>query len=164
MEIRRTHPQTGVLVLSQYVESHYLPALLGGRPRGVGYLLKERVPGIDAFIEAVRSVAAGGCVIDPAVVSRLMQAQRHREPLDRLTDREREILALIAQGRSNQAICRELSLTARTVESHVRHILHRLDLPPEPDDHRRVLAVLTYLRPWSEEVYRAGLPSPEQAR
>jgi DNA-binding NarL/FixJ family response regulator len=162
-EIRGTHPEIGVLVLSQYVESHYLPALLGGRPRGVGYLLKERVPGIDAFVDAVRRVAAGGCVIDPAVVTQLMNAQRHREPLDRLTGREREILALMAQGRSNQAICRELSLTAKTVESHVRHILTRLDLPPQPDDHRRVLAVLTYLRPWSEEMYRAGLPSPEQA-
>jgi DNA-binding NarL/FixJ family response regulator len=157
-EIRRAHPGVGVLVLSQHVESYYLASLLAGRPQGVGYLLKERVPGIDAFVDAVREVAAGGCVVDPAVVSQLMGAQRHPEPLDRLTDREREILALIAQGRSNQAICRELVLTTKTVESHVRHILTRLDLPPQPDDHRRVLAVLTYLRPWSEQAYRAGLP------
>jgi len=162
-DIRQAHPQVGVLVLSQHVESHYLPALLGGRPRGVGYLLKERVPGIDAFIDAVRRIASGGCVIDPAVVAQLMSAQRHREPLDRLTEREREILGLMAQGRSNHAIGRELCLTVKTVESHVRNILTRLDLPPEPDDHRRVLAVLTYLRPWSEQTYRAGLPPPQQA-
>ena len=161
VEIRRGHPETGVLVLSQYVESRYLPTLLGHRPSGVGYLLKERVPGIDACVEAVHRIAAGGCVIDPAVIAHLMNAQRRREPLERLTHREREILALIAQGRSKLAIGRELSLTARTVESHVRSILTRLDLPPQPDDHRRVLAVLAYLQPGSEEACRAARPPPQ---
>ncbi len=162
VEIRRTAPDVGVLVLSQHVETYYLPALLGGSARRVGYLLKERVAGIDAFLDAVRQVAAGGCVLDPAVVSRLMHARRHADPLDALTEREREILALMAQGRSNNAISRQLVLTRKTVESHVRNILLRLDIPQEPDDHRRVLAVLTYLRPWSEQSYRAGLPLAEQ--
>jgi DNA-binding NarL/FixJ family response regulator len=146
VELRRTHPRLGVLLLSQHVETQLLPALLAGGTRGLGYLLKERVAGIDGFLDAVRTVAGGGCVLDPQVVGRLM-ADRHRAgPLARLTDREREILSLMAQGRSNQAISRQLVLTGKTVETHVRNILLRLDLPPEPDDHRRVLAVLHYLR------------------
>lgn len=127
----------------------------------MGYLLKELIAGIDAFLDAVRHVAAGRCVVDPTVVTQLMRARRRADPLDGLTEREREILALMAEGRSNQAICRQLVLTKKTVESHVRNILLRLDIPPEPDDHRRVLAVLTYLRPWSEQSYRAGLPVAE---
>jgi DNA-binding NarL/FixJ family response regulator len=158
VEIRRTRPEIAVLVLSQHVESYYLPTLLGGNARRIGYLLKERVAGVDAFLDAVRAVAAGGCVVDPAVVTQLIRARRHGDAVAGLTEREREILALIAQGRSNHAICRQLVLTKKTVESHVRNILQRLDIPQEPDDHRRVLAVLTYLRPWSEQAYRAGLP------
>jgi len=158
VEIRREHPEIGVLLLSQHVESHYLPVLFGAGARGVGYLLKERVAGVDAFLDAVRQVAAGGCVVDPQVIGPLLRARNGADPVATLSDREREILALIAQGRSNQAICRQLVLTGKTVETHVRNILRRLDLPPEPDDHRRVLAVLRYLRPWSEETYRAGLP------
>lgn len=161
--IRRDHPGTGVLVLSQHVETHYLAVLLSGSARGVGYLLKERVAGIDGFLAAVRQVAAGGCVVDPQVVSLMMRTQRRAAAVDGLSEREREILALMAQGRSNQAICRQLVLTKKTVESHVRNILLRLDLPPEPEDHRRVLAVLTYLAPWTEQAYRAGLPAAEQA-
>jgi DNA-binding NarL/FixJ family response regulator len=153
VEIRRRHPQTGVLVLSQYLESHYLSTLLGRGVRGIGYLLKERVAGTGAFLDAVRDIAAGGCVVDPAVVSRMISARRHHDRLARLSEREREILGLMAQGRSNQAICRQLVLTKKTVESHVRSILLRLDIPPEPDYHRRVLAVLTYLRPPYDQPY-----------
>lgn len=146
IELRRADPRIGVLLLSQHVETQLLPALLAAGTRGIGYLLKERVAGIDAFLDAVRTVADGGCVLDPQVVGRLMTARHQAEPLARLTDREREILSLMAQGRSNQAIGRQLVLTGKTVETHVRNILLRLDLPPEPDGHRRVLAVLQYLR------------------
>ncbi|XVS68224.1 response regulator transcription factor [Actinosynnema sp. CA-299493] len=147
VEIRARHPGTGVLVLSQHVESHYLPALLGGDARGAGYLLKERVAGAAAFVDAVRQVAEGGCVLDQEVVTRMMRTRRRKDPLDGLSDREREILSLMAQGRSNQAICRLLVVTKKTVETHVRNIFTRLDLLPQPDDNRRVLAVLAYLRP-----------------
>jgi DNA-binding NarL/FixJ family response regulator len=162
VDLRRQHPGMGVLVLSQHVESQYLPALLGGNARGVGYLLKERVAGAGAFVDAVRAVATGGCVVDQQVVATMMRARRGDDPLARLSDREREILALIAQGRSNQAICNQFRLTKKTVETHVRNIFTRLDLLPEDDDNRRVLAVLSYLRPWSEAAYRAGLPIERQ--
>jgi DNA-binding NarL/FixJ family response regulator len=148
VEIRSAFPQVGVLLLSPRLGSHHLSGLLSRGARGVGYLLKERIAGIDAFLDAVRRVAAGGCVVDKQVASQVAHGGRHNDPLDGLTEREREILGLIAQGRSNQAICRQLTLTRKTVETHVRNILLRLDLPPEPDDHRRVLAVLAYLRPW----------------
>lgn len=143
--LRRRHPRVGVLLLSQHLESHYLATLLGDDARGVGYLLKERVTGVAGFVEAVRRVAAGGCALDPEVV-RLMLDTRHRDPLAVLTDRERDVLALMAEGRSNSAIAQRLFLTAKTVESHIRSILLRLDLPSEPEYHRRVLAVLTWLR------------------
>lgn len=144
VDIRREHPQVGVLLLSQHLESYYPLTLFGADARGVGYLLKERVSGADEFVEAVRTVAGGGCVLDPAVVERLMGGRR--TGLAALSEREREVLALMAEGLSNAAIARRLFLTGKTVESHVRNIFARLGLPEEPDGHRRVLAVLAYLR------------------
>ncbi len=146
VELRRRYADVGVLLLSQHLESHYLATLLGGDTRGVGYLLKERVTGVAGFFDAVRQVAGGGCAIDPEVVALMLRARHQDDRLAALTDRERDVLALMAQGRSNQAIGQQLFLSAKTVECHVRNILLRLDLPPEPNDHRRVLAVLTYLR------------------
>jgi DNA-binding NarL/FixJ family response regulator len=144
--IRAEHAPVGVLVLSQYVEPHHAMQLLEDGAGGVGYLLKDRVADIGEVVEAVRRVAAGGSVIDPEVVTQLVGRRRARDPLQELTGREREVLALMAEGRSNQAICQRLFLSPKTVEAHVRSIFTRLDLPATPDDHRRVLAVLAFLR------------------
>ena len=145
IRIRASKPSVGVLLLSQYLEVAHLTELVGDTAHGVGYLLKDRVSGGD-FIDAVRRVAAGGCAFDPDVVSAMLGGPRRRDLLDGLTAREREVLAVMAQGRSNQAIAEALNLTGKTVETHVRNIFQRLTLPTEADHHRRVLAVLAYLR------------------
>jgi serine/threonine-protein kinase len=145
IRIRTEHPATGVLVLSQHVETRQAFELLGPEPRGVGYLLKDRVLDITEFVAAVRRVGEGGSVVDPQVVGRLL-GRAGGSNLDRLTARERDVLELMAEGRSNQAISARLFLSERTVETHVAAIFTKLDLQPAPDDHRRVLAVLEFLR------------------
>ncbi len=145
LTIRERWPDVGVLVLSQYVETRHAIDLIGDGRGGTGYLLKDRVTDLDDFRDAVRRVGEGGTAIDPEVVALLLRP-RTVDPLDTLTEREREILALMAEGRSNRAMSQRLVLTEKTVESHVRSILTRLGLLPAPDDNRRVLAVLTYLR------------------
>jgi DNA-binding NarL/FixJ family response regulator len=144
--IRAEHPPVGVLVLSQYVEPHHAMQLLEDGASGVGYLLKDRVADVSEVVEAVRRVAGGGSVIDPEVVAQLVGRQRARNPIQELSQREQQVLALMAEGRSNQAICQRLYLSPKTVEAHVRSIFTRLDLAATPDDHRRVLAVLAFLR------------------
>jgi DNA-binding NarL/FixJ family response regulator len=145
-QIRAAHPDIAILVLSQYVETRYAVDLLRDDPQGVGYLLKDRVTKVADLAEAVRRVAAGGSVIDPEVVARLLGRPRRHSALDELTPREREILGLMAEGRSNQAIADRLVLELKTVEGHVRAIFSKLSLEPAAEDHRRVLAVLAYLR------------------
>ena len=144
-EIREQHPGVGVLVLSQYVESGYALELLRTSAEGVGYLLKDRVSDTREFADAVGRVAKGGSVLDPEVVSRLVGRRRGEDPLSELTPREREVLELIAEGRSNQGIAERLVVTERAVEKHVTSIFGKLGLPAAPADHRRVLAVLAYL-------------------
>jgi len=144
--IREEFPEVGVLVLSQYVEPGYAMELLAGSAEGVGYLLKERIANLDDFAAAVRRVAAGGSALDPAVVSEIVGRRRADDPLALLTPREREVLELMAEGRSNQGIAERLVVTERAVEKHVTSIFGKLQLPAVAGDHRRVLAVLTFLR------------------
>ena len=145
LTIRSEQPQTAVLVLSQYIEDRYAIELIGDAPEGVGYLLKERVSDVSTLLDAVHRVAANESVIDPQVVRQLLG--RHREdPLDELSGREREVLELMAEGRSNHAIATQMVITERSVEKHVTSIFAKLGLPPAERDHRRVLAVLTFLR------------------
>ncbi|WP_436791135.1 response regulator [Yinghuangia sp. YIM S10712] len=146
IEMRRTHPETGVLVFSQYVETRYAARLLAENAAGVGYLLKERVVDVRDFVDALTRVAAGGTALDPEVVGQLLGGDRRVDTIARLTPREREVLARMAEGRSNAAIAKALRITDRAVEKHVGGIFTKLDLPPSDDDHRRVMAVLKYLR------------------
>ena len=144
--IRAEQPDTGVLVLSQYIEEGYAMELLSSNAEGVGYLLKDRVADLERFVDAVRRVGEGGSALDPEVVSRLLGRRRREDPLSELSPREREVLGLMAEGRSNHAIAEQLVVTERAVEKHVTSIFSKLSLPPTAEDHRRVLAVLTYLR------------------
>ena len=146
LEARRRVPGTAVLVISQYVEQAYAEELLADRAGGIGYLLKDRVMHVADFLEAVHRVAGGGTALDPDVVAQLFSRRRQDGPLERLTPREREVLALMAEGRSNTGIAESLVLTVGAVEKHVQSILSKLDLPQSATDHRRVLAVLAYLQ------------------
>jgi DNA-binding NarL/FixJ family response regulator len=145
-EIRRSHPEVGVLVLSHYLESHWAMRLLEEYPERCGYLLKDRVSDVAVLVDALQRIAEGECVVDPTIVSRLVRRPREEGPFGELSERELEVLALIAEGRSNDGIARALFLSPRTVESHVRHILMKLGIADTSDYHRRVLVVLAYLR------------------
>ena len=144
-QIRSELPEIGLMVLSQHIDEGYALELLQGSADGVGYLLKDRVADINAFVDALRRVAARGSVLDPEVVSQLLGRRRGDDPLDRLTPRERQVLALMAEGRSNHAVARELVVTERAIEKHVTSIFSKLGLSAAEDGHRRVLAVLQYL-------------------
>jgi DNA-binding NarL/FixJ family response regulator len=145
VEIRRRWPNVAILVLSQYVEERYASDLLAGDTAGLGYLLKDRVAEVDEFVAAARRVSAGGTALDPDVVAQLLARSRRRDPLDRLSPREREVLELMAEGRSNAAIANALVISDGAVEKHVRNIFTKLDLTPAETDHRRVLAVLRWM-------------------
>jgi DNA-binding NarL/FixJ family response regulator len=145
-EIRRRHPAIGVLVLSHHLDSRYAMRLLEEVPERAGYLLKERVSDVAVLADALRRIDEGECVIDPTIISRLVARKRERGPLDVLTTREREVLALVAEGHSNGAIAAQLFLSRKTIEAHVSQIFLKLDLPESSSQHRRVLAVLTFLR------------------
>ena len=144
--IRDRDPEVGILMLSQVIEAHTELRLFGEEPEGFGYLLKDRVLEIDDFVEAVKRVARGGTAMDPQVVSQLVGNRRTDDPVEDLSPREREVLGLMAEGRSNAGICHKLFLSPKTVETHVNSIFNKLRLAPAPDDHRRVLAVLAYLK------------------
>jgi DNA-binding NarL/FixJ family response regulator len=144
--IRADHPETGVLVLSHYVEPAYAMRLIEEHPERVGYLLKERVFDVAVLVDALRRIVDGETVIDPTIVARLVGRHRRNDPVASLTEREREVLGLVAEGMSNQAIAGRLVVTERTVEAHISSIFHKLGLAESPEQHRRVLAVLTFLR------------------
>jgi serine/threonine-protein kinase len=144
--IRESNPSVGVLVLSQYIESRYAMRLLDNHPERAGYLLKERISDVAVLTDAIRRIAEGECVIDPTIVARLLNRERGTGAIDELSEREQEVLALMAEGHSNTGICQKLFLSPKTVEAHIRHIFQKLGLQETPDYHRRVLAVLTYLR------------------
>jgi DNA-binding NarL/FixJ family response regulator len=143
--IRRDHPGVGILVFSQYIETRYAADLLATGSGGVGYLLKDRVADVAEFTDAITRIAAGGTALDPEVVSGLLNASRHASALGTLTAREQDVLALMAEGRSNSAIADRIFVSERAVEKHISNIFTRLNLPPSDSDHRRVLAVLAYL-------------------
>jgi DNA-binding NarL/FixJ family response regulator len=145
-DIRARHADVGILVLSHHLESEYAVRLLDEAPSRAGYLLKERVSDIALLVDALRRIIEGECVVDPTIVGRLMSRRKAQGPLDELTEREREVLRLIAEGHSNKAICGSLFLSPKTVEGHIRQIFMKLGLQDSPDAHRRVLAVLAFLR------------------
>jgi RNA polymerase sigma factor (sigma-70 family) len=144
-EIRRRHPTVGILVLSHYVDSSQTLGLLAQDPRGLGYLLKERVADVSDLVDAIRRVGKGGSVVDPEVVSRLLSRHRMQNALEQLTNREAEVLRLMAEGRTNEAIAQRLGVSAKTIETHIHNVFGKLHLEATPEDHRRVLAVLSYL-------------------
>jgi DNA-binding NarL/FixJ family response regulator len=146
LEIREEHPDVAVLLLSQVIEATHALALASENPAGFGYLLKDRVLEIDDFLEAVRRVGRGGTAIDPEVIAQLLGRRRDQDPLGELTPREREVLGLMAEGLSNRGICEKLVVSPKTVETHVNSIFWKLGLVPAPEEHRRVLAVLAFLR------------------
>lgn len=146
LELRERAPETAILIVSQYVEHTYANELLADGRGGIGYLLKDRIMDVNDFVDAVRRVANGGTALDPEVVSRLISRQRAGGPLDALTPREREVLSLMAEGRSNAGIATQLVLTVGAVEKHIASILSKLRIPPSESDHRRVIAVITYLQ------------------
>jgi DNA-binding NarL/FixJ family response regulator len=146
LEIRASRPETAVLVLSQFLEDRYALDLVGDQPAGVGYLLKDRVGDLHVFLDAVRRVAGGGSALDPEVVQRMLGRRRSNSPIDELTPRERDVMSLMAEGRSNQGIADELVVTVAAIERHVTSIFSKLGLQVAPEDHRRVLAVLEFLR------------------
>jgi DNA-binding NarL/FixJ family response regulator len=146
IELRRQRPETGVLVLSQFYDERFALELIGDRAEGVGYLLKQRVGDVESFVDAVTRVARGGTALDPEIVARMLGRRQHDRPLDRLSRREHEVLAAMAEGKSNRGIAHALVVTPATVEKHLRSIFEKLELDPVPTEHRRVLAVLAYLR------------------
>jgi DNA-binding NarL/FixJ family response regulator len=146
LAIREQHSSVGVLVLSHYLDSRYAMRLMEQHPGGVGYLLKERVSDVAVLVDALHRIADGECVVDPTIVARLVARRRERSPLHQLTDRERDVLTLMAEGHSNQSIAGRLALSPKTVERHIGHVFAKLDLSEDADSHRRVLAVLTMLR------------------
>lgn len=158
LQARQQRPDTGILLLSQHIETRYAVELLETGAAGVGYLLKDRITELDSFLDALRRVADGGSAIDPDVVSRLVQRPKNNGALDRLTDREREVLSLMAQGHSNTAIGQRLAVNQRTAETHVSNILTKLDLPPDASTDRRVTAVVMWLRRTSPD--DSGTPLP----
>jgi serine/threonine-protein kinase len=146
LQIRHHHPSVGVVVLSQYLDSRYAMRLLEEVPERAGYLLKDRVSDIAVLADALNRIAEGECVVDPTIVSQLVRRRRDHHPVNTLSDREREVLTLMAEGLTNQAIGQSLFLSSKTVEAHIRHIFEKLRLEPSPGGHRRVLAVLAFLR------------------
>ena len=146
VEVRRQRPETGVLVLSQFYDERYALELIGERAEGVGYLLKQRVGAVESFVDAVTRVAAGGTALDPEIVARMLGRRQRDRPLDRLSPRERDVLVAMAEGKSNRGIAASLVISPATVEKHLKSIFHKLELDPVPTEHRRVLAVLAYLR------------------
>jgi DNA-binding NarL/FixJ family response regulator len=156
IEVRRQRPETAVLVLSQFFDERYALELIGERAEGVGYLLKQRVGAVETFVDAVTRVAEGGTALDPEVVGRMLGRREHDRPLDRLSQRERDVLAAMAEGKSNRGIAEALAIRPATVEKHLRSVFHKLELGPTGTEHRRVLAVLAYLRESSPSQVTGG--------